>query len=248
MDTKWHSFHQGVLKMWWRMHGLTLQDLRPIPLCALMLGVLGILALSEPWKTYAIYGTGSLVVFLVGSLLFYAPYRFHTETVRVLQLNIEDLKKRLRPLEERDAIQRASPEKFISARLDSLILSHDKWVSADVIIASRLPWPISAKWVHAQLLLGKGTQQRLDMEPNKGDVWNNISGEQGKKDLSVRVHIKGEDIAKSLESTEWVFVEGKFYITLNDGKELILEIPEVFTHISGRRADAIQWPNTAEEL
>ena len=100
METKWHRFHWGVTKMWWRMHGLTRQEFPPFPFALTILGFIGIFAFPEPLKPFATWVFIVFGGFLGGFLLFYAPYKFHLETVRALQLEIEDLKERLQDLKK----------------------------------------------------------------------------------------------------------------------------------------------------
>lgn len=124
---------------------------------------------------------------------------------------------------------------FMDVRLDSLMVKEaDTWVSADVVIASRLPYSINIVKVHAVLwfLYEDGKRHRYDLKTHKGDVCGDVSGEVGKRDLTVRVHVDSDKLSESLRQSlsndgyGWANVEGKVYITTSDSKELVLELSE----------------------
>jgi hypothetical protein len=129
---------------------------------------------------------------------------------------------------------------FMDVRLDSLMVNEaNSWVSADVVIASRLPYSMNIVTVHAVLwfLYEDGKRHRYDLKTHKGEVCGDVSGEVGKRDLTVRVHVDDEKLSESLRKSVhtcgygWANVEGKIYITTSDSGELLLELNEKTVHV-----------------
>ncbi|MGD0353381.1 MAG: hypothetical protein ABSB38_07800 [Dehalococcoidia bacterium] len=163
--------------------------------------------------------------------LFRAPYRQRNEAID----KVDELVQKIDALEERDNYQRNNPTQFMSTTLDLLVVNkQNTWVSADVVIASRLPFPIDIGTVHAELwfLRADGKRRRCDMETRKGQVCGTVSGEAGKRDLTVGVHVDDKKLSESLRKSVhtcgygWANVDGKIYITTSDSKELILGLGE----------------------
>jgi hypothetical protein len=163
--------------------------------------------------------------------LFCAPYRQRNEARQELkQINTE-----LTSYTGRENYQRSNPDQFMSARLDALIVGEvNTWVSADVVIASKLSYSINIKRVHAMLgFLYEDGQHTYDMETHTGQVCSDISGADGDRDITIRVHVDNKELCESLRksvccdcSYGWAHVEGKIYITTSDSMELLLELNE----------------------
>ena len=161
-----------------------------------------------------------------------------------LRKQVEDLQKQveqLQMLKQRGELYRNNPAQFISNRLDALIVNEqNSWVSADIVIASRLPYQINITKVHTELYLLSegGIRRRYDMETHVGQVCNSISGEPGKPDTTIRVHVDNKQLAKSLLQSlcacncGWASVEGKIYITTSDLKTILLGIDEKYVLVS----------------
>lgn len=71
---KWQAFWSEVLRMWRKEHGFNVSLLWKLSPWMTLIGIIGIFALEEPWKTasWVLFGIG--VADLVASLCFVFPY------------------------------------------------------------------------------------------------------------------------------------------------------------------------------
>lgn len=143
---------------------------------------------------------------------------------------------RLYPLEKAAKFQRNNPVQFLSARFDHLLVNNqDSWVSCEVVISSRLQYEIALKRVYAIIWVpfAEGFSRRFDLKTNEGDRCGTVSGEAGRRDLSIGVHGESAGLSRRLldyignQSCDWVtMVNGKVILTTTELQEITIDVPE----------------------
>ena len=190
--------------------------------------------------SYMVFFAG--LVILVIMFIALAPYMAHREILTELQKaheqEIESLKNKLvelLPLEQVAKFQKDNPSQFLTARIDSIfgINKENHWVSANVMLTSRLPYRVEVKL--AQLILQLPTSEgkhRYDMRTQVGKEYS-VSGGANQRELTIPVHINNEELSGKLarfigdRGDRWLpLVEGTLIITDRVGKEITLSVPE----------------------
>jgi hypothetical protein len=177
-----------VITLWSIRHNINWKSsLWLAALLSLGLTIIGLITTQGIWQNVSWTVFGLILILELGSIFLELPAKVYKRDTESLTNTITEML----PLKQLSDYQHNNPIKFLSAKIECLMVEKDKtWVCLDIIIASRLPYPIEVKKVKVILSVPEHDgKYRYDMTTHIGEQVNPLSGEEGNPDLKLTVHL-----------------------------------------------------------